>query len=129
MRVVDGRDAGTLIHYRRDDMPDPKPSRVSLLSVADPSPLNDILSGALGVLVEVRKRRRVFRWGEVQVHLDRVDTLGTFVEFERMVDSREEEARAEAEFAELRVSLGISDEDLEAGSYSDLVRKEDPQAD
>ncbi|MFQ6012799.1 MAG: class IV adenylate cyclase [Thermoplasmata archaeon] len=128
LRVVEGRDEGTLIYYRREDRPDPKRSRVSLLPAADPAALLGLLREALGVLVEVRKRRRIFRWGEVQIHLDEVAGLGDFVEFERLLDVSGGVTQAEAEFAELRTSLGIRDEDLVAGSYSDAVLKLDPNA-
>lgn len=128
LRVVRGRAAGTLIAYWREDTPGPKRSRVSLLAVADPASLLSILRGALGVLVEVRKRRQVFRWGEVQVHLDRVEGLGSFVEFERRVDSREAERKAEAEFAELRAALQVPDEALEPGSYGDLLLQAETRA-
>ncbi len=92
-----------------------------MLPVVDPTGLLGLLREALGILVEVRKRRRIFRWGEVQVHLDEVDGLGTFLEFERMIDSDEEASRAEAEFSELQRSLRIVEKDLVAGSYRDMV--------
>ncbi|MCJ2530822.1 MAG: class IV adenylate cyclase [Candidatus Thermoplasmatota archaeon] len=127
LRNVEGKDEGTLIYYQREDRPDPKRSRVSLLPVADATGLLGLLRKALGLLVEVRKRRRIFRWGEVQVHLDEVDGLGTVLEFERVIDSHEEAVRAESEFAELRSSLRIFEKDLVAGSYSDMVLELDAQ--
>ncbi len=127
LRAVGGKDEGTLIYYQREDRPDPKRSRVSLLPVADATGLLGLLREALGLLVEVRKRRRIFRWGEVQIHLDEVEGLGTFLEFERMIDSHEDAGRAEAEFAELRSSLRIFEEDLVAGSYSDMALELDAQ--
>ncbi len=127
IRNVQGKDEGTLIYYQREDRPDPKRSRVSLLPVADATGLLGLLREALGLLVEVRKRRRIFRWGEVQVHLDEVEGLGTFLEFERMIDSPEEVRQAEAEFSELRSALRIFEKDLVAGSYSDMVLELDAQ--
>ncbi len=128
LRAVEGKDEGTLIYYQREDRQGPKRSRVLLLPIADASGLLGLLREALGILVEVRKRRRIFRWGEVQVHLDEVDGLGTFLEFERMIDSDEEASRAEAEFAELRTSLHVREKDLVAGSYSDMVLELGAQA-
>lgn len=125
LRRVEGEDAGTLIYYRREDRADPKQSRVSLLSVAEPTTLRTVLREALGILVEVRKRRQIYRWGQVQIHLDEVDGQGAFLELERIIESTRDEERAWAEFAELRGVLGIREEDLVAGSYSDLVLKRD----
>lgn len=128
LRVVEERPTATLIYYQREDRPEPKRSRVSLLLVADPTALLALLREALGVFVEVRKRRRVFRWGEVQIHLDEVGGLGDFIEFERRIDGSGGEAQAKAEFAELRASLDIRDEDLVARSYSDAILERESDA-
>ncbi|MFQ5909008.1 MAG: class IV adenylate cyclase [Thermoplasmata archaeon] len=128
LRVVAERGGGTLIYYERENRVDPKTSHVTLLTVANPEPLMSILGEVLGVLAEVRKRRRIFRWGEVQIHLDKVDGLGEFVEFERLLDDQEAEAQAQVEFVELRTALNISEEDLVAESYSDILLGQDPDA-
>ena len=121
VRVVEGAQMGTLIFYDRTDQAGPKRSRVNLLQVADPNQVRTLLAEALGVLVEVRKRRRIFRWGQVQIHLDEVEELGAFLEFERPIEAPEEEKRAQAEFATLRRALDLRDQDLVVGSYSDLL--------
>lgn len=121
MREVEGEEGGTLIYYRREETEEPKRSRVSLLRLSYPPNLFQVLREALGILVEVRKERRIYRWGRVQIHLDQVDGLGPFVEFERAVEGPEEEVRAREEFAALRAALSIEVEDLVAGSYSDLL--------
>ena len=125
LRVVEGEAEGTLIFYRREDRTGPKGSRVNLLRVADPATLETVLREALGALVEVRKRRRIFRWGKVQIHLDEVDGLGTFLEFERLVDSTQETEDARAEFAALSKALDLREENRVEGSYSDLMLDED----
>lgn len=121
LRVTEGREEGTLIYYEREDRPDPKRGRVSLFPVPRPNALFEILREALGILVEVRKRRRIYRWGEVQIHLDQVVGLGDFIEFERLIDSEGDARQAEAEFAELRAVLEVKEEALVSGSYSDAV--------
>lgn len=112
---------GRLIFYRREDVPSDKRSEVDLLRVDRPAALRDLLAGALGVAAVVEKRRAIYRWGEVQLHLDEVVGLGSFLEFERVLASPEDEAAAHAEFLKLREALGVREEDLVAGSYSDLV--------
>ncbi|MEE9592011.1 MAG: CYTH domain-containing protein [Thermoplasmata archaeon] len=128
LRVVEGRDEGTLIYYQREDTPDPKRSRVSLLPVSEPGRLLDLLGEALGVLVRVQKRRRIYRWGMVQIHLDEVASLGSFIEFERFIHSQRDEMKAQAEFDELRTALAVGEEDLVAGSYSDAILDLDSRA-
>ena len=42
----------------------------------------EALDAALGTTVVVAKRRRLFIWEDVRIHLDEVEGLGTFVELE-----------------------------------------------
>ncbi len=126
VRQTDDNPEGTLIFYRREDLPGPKKSEVLLLQLNDVDDVRSILTEALGTLVTVEKVRSVYRWKAVQVHLDEVKGLGGFVEFERKVEAEDEEKEALGEFSSLRASLGIKEEDLVAGSYSDLPLTERP---
>lgn len=121
LREVEGRPQATLIHYRREDVEGPKGSTIWLVEVEEALPLRTLLEEALGVRVVVRKRRRVYRHGPVQIHLDRVEGLGTFLEFERPVASKEDRRAAQEEFRRLRKALGVEEADLVAGSYGDLM--------
>ena len=66
----------------RPDVAAVKGSRIHLAEVPDGAALRGLLEVAFGVLVRVVKRREIWRWDGVQVHLDTVEGLGTFVEFE-----------------------------------------------
>jgi adenylate cyclase class IV len=67
----------------------------------------------------VAKERRLFIWEEVRIHLDRVDRLGHFVEFEAPTGG--DASAAEARVESLRRALEVDDDDVVAGSYCDLV--------
>jgi predicted adenylyl cyclase CyaB len=121
LREVEGGDGGSLIYYRREDQEGPKTSEVLLWRVDDAEGLRKLLEEALGTLVVVDKLREVYRWGQVQVHVDEVDTLGDFVEFEREVEEGEEESKARGEFRLLMEALDLREQHLVAGSYSDLL--------
>jgi len=122
LREVEGRPTGQLVYYERPDRPDVKQSEVFLYEVPDPAVLKEILSRAMGVRVVVRKRREIYRHEGVQVHLDEVEGLGRFLEFELAVgDAPEAAEEGKAKLAALRARLGIPDEDLVASSYSDLL--------
>ncbi|HYH62056.1 MAG TPA: hypothetical protein VD766_09340, partial [Solirubrobacterales bacterium] len=70
----------------------------------------------------VRKARQLFLFEGVRIHLDRVDDLGSFIEFEGVATPEDPDlARFEALLADLRHSLSIRDTDLIGGSYCDLV--------
>lgn len=126
LRKTEGREEGTLIFYLREDVSSDKRSEVHLLAVDHPQALRQVLAEALGVLVIVEKRRAIYRWGEVQIHLDQVEGLGPFLEFERVLATPDEDAAARAEFEELKEALGVRVEDMVAGSYSDLLHAKEP---
>jgi predicted adenylyl cyclase CyaB len=67
------------------------------------------------------KRREIWRWEGVQMHLDAVEGLGTFVEFELAVDDGAASARGEQHLHQLLARLGLGGDALLAGSYADLV--------
>lgn len=111
-----------LIAYRRVDDPEVVESGYLLAPVSAPADLNAALSAALGEpLVVVSKRRRLLLREGVRIHLDDVDGLGTFIELEAVLPDAGEVAQAHEKVAFLRAELGISDDDLVAGGYADLL--------
>ena len=58
----------------------------------------------------------------VRIHLDRVEGLGDFVEFEAVMGDGDTPATEEAKLRRLMADLGISDNDLESRAYADLLR-------
>ena len=93
------------------------------MPVADHLALIDALTDSLGVRVVVEKARRVLRWRNVRIHLDRVEGLGDFVELEAVAASpgglEVERERVE----QLRAALGIADEQLVAHGYADMLAR------
>jgi homotetrameric cytidine deaminase len=105
-----------LIQYRRPDEAGPRTSEFRNVPVAAADALKTALDAALGTLVVVDKRRRLLLWEGVRIHLDDVDGLGAFVELEAPEDG-DQAAKVER----LSEELAIADDDLIAGSYSDLL--------
>ena len=84
--------------------------------------MRELLARLLGVHRVVRKTREIFLVGNVRVHLDEVEGLGSFVELEAVFDgSPGVEAAERAKVARLLRELGVRDEDLVAGSYETLL--------
>ena len=112
-----------LISYARAELSGPKVSLYRVVPVADHLALIDALTDSLGVHVVVEKARRLLRWRNVRIHLDRVEGLGDFVELEAVAASpgglEVERDRVE----ELRAVLGIADEQLIAHGYADLIAR------
>ena len=98
-----------------------------LAPVSDPDSLAEALDAALGTVVVVSKRRRLFLWEGVRIHLDEVEELGSFVEFEAVLPDAGDLATAHEKVARLRAELGIEDDALVPVGYADLLL-DGPQA-
>jgi cytidine deaminase len=118
---VAGDGGGELIAYRRPDALETAESRYVLAPVSEPDVLAEALDAALGTVVVVSKRRRLFLWEGVRIHLDEVEGLGSFVEFEAVLPDAGDLAGARAKIARLRSELGISGDRLVVGGYADLM--------
>ena len=57
----------------------------------------------------------------MRIHLDPVEGLGTFIEFEVMVTDGYSEALCRVQAEELLEAFGIGEDDLIAGSYANLM--------
>ena len=119
--------AGELIAYRRPDDPDATQSEYVLASVSAADALAEALEAGLGTVVVVSKRRRLFMWEGVRIHLDEVEGLGSFIEFEAVLPDAGELDVARAKVERLRAELGIEDDALVAVGYADLLL-DGPQA-
>jgi adenylate cyclase, class 2 len=110
-----------LIFYRRPDDNAPKLSRYELIPIAPAARIGDLLEQALGIKTVVRKRRQLWRLDNIRIHLDEVEGLGSFIEFEVEVLPGCDVSGCRAQAEGLLGRLGISESDLLAGSYSDLM--------
>lgn len=69
----------------------------------------------------VRKKRELWMWGSVRIHLDTVDKLGMFIEFESLVSRQNNIARGHDHITTLRGHFGPAMGELIDCSYSDLL--------
>jgi homotetrameric cytidine deaminase len=117
-----------LLAYERDDDPEATDSSYLRVPVPAPGELSEALQAVLGPpLVVVVKRRRLFLLEGVRIHLDTVDGLGTFVEFEAVMPDAGDLETSRAKVARLRAQLEVADDDLVAVGYADLLLSS-PQA-
>jgi predicted adenylyl cyclase CyaB len=120
LREIDGH-AAELIWYARPDEAAPKGSDYLIVPVADPGALKAALAGALGVRAVVDKRREVYLVDNVRIHLDDVAGLGSFLEFEAVLDPGVSDSQGREQLARLSAAFGLKAGDLLAGSYGDLA--------
>lgn len=122
LKLREGTIERALIHYQRDDRPGPKRSEVMLYDPGPGDTLKALLTRALGVWVVVDKRREIYFIDTVKFHLDQVEGLGAFVEIEAIDETGaigEEKLRTQCE--QYMTLFQIRPEDLDSGSYSDLL--------
>jgi adenylate cyclase class IV len=118
-----GDGTGELIHYERADTAGPKLSDYVRAPAADPAALRDALTRAQGVIGRVRKTRWLLMTGPTRIHLDRVESLGDFIELEVVLRDGQGAAEGEAIAERLMAALGIASAQRVAGAYLDLLAR------
>jgi len=112
---------GQLIFYRRANQAGPKESRFVISPTASPDSLRDALTLAYGSAGRVRKHRTLYLIGRTRVHLDRVESLGHFLELEVVLAEGESPDAGVKEARALMTALGLADDQLIDGAYVDLL--------
>ncbi|QOV88665.1 class IV adenylate cyclase [Humisphaera borealis] len=115
-----------LIAYQRADDIGFRGSDYTVSPVPNAASMKAVLASALGVRVVVRKRRELLLWENVRIHLDDVDGLGSFLEFEAVLNPSAEDPAADEAASQQRLvalcdALAIDPAATIAGSYSDML--------
>lgn len=122
LRQIDGG-GGELIYYERAEDSAVRWSHYYTAPVADCVALRDVLLRAYGLRLEVEKARVLFLYRNARIHLDRVERLGSFLEFEvpAATDSDDERERARQIMDQLMTAFGVRASDAVPASYADLL--------
>lgn len=75
----------------------------------------------LPIWLIVRKVRELYILENVRIHLDRVENLGDFIEFEAIVSRTQNVAKCHRDLASLRERFGPALGEPIAASYSDML--------
>ncbi len=113
-----GGGTAELIYYERSEESTERWSRFTREPVTGPAGIARVLTEAFGVLAVVRKKRELYVFRDARIHIDDVEGLGTFVEFE--VTGGETPASV-ATMRELRNAFDIGDGIVIKVSYSDMI--------
>src|SRR5262245_6265815 len=119
----DRRDAAKraqLIWYDRTDAFSARESDYQITEVLEPERIRE-LKAQMGIHAVVSKRREIFLFHNVRIHLDEVAQLGAFIEFEAVLGSGSDESAGQAQLAALRDHFHILPGDLLSTSYADLL--------
>ena len=114
-----------LIFYVRDNLSGPKSSVYQKLPVEDVTGLKDLLTNMQGIETIIEKKREIYLFENVRIHLDEVTGLGHFLEFEAVMDNKFNNRKIETEKVEkLMEALNIHQENLVSESYENLIKNE-----
>ncbi len=110
-----------LVEYHRPDQAGARESRYRLTPVEDPETTEAELAARHGVLARVVKTRSLYLLENIRIHLDRVEGLGEFIEFEAVIADGDDEARSRERLEELTAEFAIAPGEICPGSYADMV--------
>lgn len=114
---------GELIFYKRNDITGPKTCEYFITATQEPKKLHQVLAASYGVYGEVKKMRRLFLVGRTRIHIDRVEHLGDFLEFEVVLSDHDDIENAKTEANTLMKEFGIDQDRLIDCAYIDLIRQ------
>ena len=86
--------------------------------------LHENLKHALGVKTDLKKQRSLYMLGPTRIHVDTVEGLGEFVEFEVVLSDGDSVEAGQKVADELMGKLGILKEHLMVGAYADHLMKD-----
>jgi len=123
IREVRELNKSKIVYYLRPDVKGPKRSDIIILELDKKyaNELKKVLAKAVGVKIVVRKLREIYKYLGAQIHLDEVEDLGYFVEIELPIPSANSFESYKNIVKSIIKELGISEQDLIEGSYSDLL--------
>lgn len=110
------------IFYHRTNRLQPRLSTFTILS--DEQARRRWGTQSLRTWIVVKKRRELWMIENVRIHLDQVETLGAFIEFEAVVNTPGDIARNHERIARLRGEFAPLMGEPIAVSYSDLLDAE-----
>jgi predicted adenylyl cyclase CyaB len=118
-RFADG--SAELIQYDRANETGAKTSNYVVAPVPNHELMHECLTRALGIKVDVRKRRTLIMAGRTRIHFDEVENLGNFIELEVVLAEGDDPAAGRAEAQQIMQQLEIREGDLLDCAYADLL--------
>ena len=112
---------GELIFYNRKNKKGPKTSEYFISKTVDPMGLKNVLYRSHGICGVVKKTRYLFLVGRIRIHIDQVENLGSYLEFEVVLSENENDEDGKKEAYRLMEQFGVKEEDLIDSAYVDLI--------
>lgn len=116
-------DRGELIFYTRNNEAGPKTSEYVITKTDEPANLLHVLKQSYGIRGTVKKIRKLFVVGRTRIHIDQVEHLGDFLEFEVVLHEEEDTALGMQEAQKFMSRFEIKEASLIDCAYMDLIDK------
>lgn len=110
------------IYYHRRDVVRPRMCNYTILS--DAQAKRRWGTQGLRAWLQVTKTRELWMHENVRIHLDEVDKLGTFIEFEAVISQEYDTQACHEEITELRAVFAPTMGEPVGTSYSDLMAQQ-----
>ena len=120
LRQVNGESA-QLIFYERTPIKESKISNYSIFYSSNSEDLSQMLANFLEIDLIVSKTRTLYMWQNVRIHLDRVKNLGTFIEFEAVLDNEKNISISQDRIQFLINLFSIYNSELISDGYYELL--------
>jgi predicted adenylyl cyclase CyaB len=118
-----GKNAAQLISYIRPDENSPKTSSYEIVVITDPEGFKKVMSHVPGVRLQVVKVRELFLYKNARIHIDTVEGLGDFIEFEVVLNDSQTEDEGRIFAEQLIEMFGLLDSDMISCAYADMIEK------
>ncbi len=112
-----------LIAYSRSEQSEARLSHYQITPVSDPAGLLHILEQSLGIDCIVQKQRSLYLWHTVRIHLDQVETLGSFIEFEAVLTPHASVTRSRHYLDRLYSAFDLGREHTIGCGYYELLKQ------
>lgn len=110
-----------LICYQRPDATRNKISEYQVYPTQNAELLKTVLTSSLGIRTIVKKMRSLYLWQRVRIHLDLVENLGSFIEFEAPVHQEHPLEQAQEKVQSLMLAFEIAEQHLHARGYAEMM--------
>lgn len=117
LRIIND-EIGNLIYYNRNEHNKKRVSNYIISATKNFNELDEILRKLFDIFIIVDKRREIYTYEKVRIHLDKVNKLGSFLEIEVIYDSLKD---AKKIMNDLLNYFSLNENEFIKDSYSDLL--------
>jgi len=110
-----------LIYYKRSNRAGAKFSNYFIEDIHHPERVEKILREIYGIQTIVSKSRKLYLWHNVRIHIDNVNKLGKFIEFEIVCRTLKQENDSAGKMKYLKGIFNINKINVLRSSYSDMM--------